>query len=262
MPKNPEQTTKLTTKSSEPNTESFASWPKLEFSTATGDSNIHQYIKSLEEAVAANFGANYTSLMRTGRKYVPSMPSFPALSADHPDYLLNRDLRKAVINNYANELQRAESTNQKLYGIIWITLSKESKFAIERLPEWSTPAEDALVLPPQALQPQAQGAAGKNQADEAKPEAEDDDPPQRRRRNRRDSGGRGGRGRARGGAARRRQQEQEEPAGDDGRQEGPNGNPGSPLPTGLARNGATTNLFYSLSLLPSSTLSRSYGELY
>ena len=61
MPKTSETITKISTKSPESNSESIATWPKLEFSTATGDSNIHQYIKSLEEAVAANFGVNYTS---------------------------------------------------------------------------------------------------------------------------------------------------------------------------------------------------------
>ena len=159
MPKNTEPITKLTNKTSEYNSEAIAQWPKLEFSTATGDSNIHQYIKSLEEAVAANFGVNYTSLMRTGRKWTPPTPTFTAVPKQHPNYLFQKDLRRALISNYANELQRAETVNQKLYGIIWITLSKESKFAIERLPEWSTPPTEAPTSPrqqpPQVQEPAA-----------------------------------------------------------------------------------------------------------
>ena len=73
--------------------------------------------------------------MRTGKKWTPPRPVYNVVPQGHPDYQFYKDLRKYTISNYANELQRAEATNQKLYGIIWVTLSKESKYAIERLPE-------------------------------------------------------------------------------------------------------------------------------
>jgi len=85
MPKTSEPTTKINLKNPESNSESLATWPKLEFSPATGESNIHHYVKSLEEAVAANFGVNYTSLMRTGKKWTPPLPTYAAVAAGHPD---------------------------------------------------------------------------------------------------------------------------------------------------------------------------------
>ena len=46
-----------------------------------------------------------------------------------------------MISNYAAEQFKAENINLKLYGIIWASLSKESKYAIGRLPEWAGPGD-------------------------------------------------------------------------------------------------------------------------
>jgi len=86
MPKTSENPNKISIKPAEQSTESIATWPRLEFSTATGDSNIHQYIKSLEEAIAANFGVNFTALMRTGKKWTPPRPVYTVVPQGNPDY--------------------------------------------------------------------------------------------------------------------------------------------------------------------------------
>ena len=75
MPKNAEANIKVTTNKEQPNSESIIQWPRLNFSPSTGDSNIFSYIKSLEEAIAANFGVNYTSLI----------PKYTTVPNNHPD---------------------------------------------------------------------------------------------------------------------------------------------------------------------------------
>ena len=192
MPKNVEANTKITTNKEQPSSESIIQWPRLTFSPSTGDSNISSYIKGLEEAIAANFGVNYTSLIRTGKEWTPPIPKYTTVPNNHPDYLFYKDLRKSLINNYASELQRASTVNQKLYGIIWVTLSRESKYAIERLPEWTQVAAPPEEQPAEVAQDPVQPA---NDADEQPEE------PERRPRRRRGGQGRGeraGRGRGRG----------------------------------------------------------------
>ena len=116
-------------------------WPKLNFSPATGETNISSFVKNLEEAIAANFGVHYATLMRTGKPWIPPIPKYKTVKATDHHYLFYKDLRKSMISNYAAELFKAENINLKLYGIIWASLSKESKHAIGRLPEWAGPGD-------------------------------------------------------------------------------------------------------------------------
>jgi hypothetical protein len=145
MPKNPDQMPK---KQIVNNGSDFTiAWPKLHFSPATGETNISTFVKNLEEAIAANFGVHYAVLIRTGKPWVPPIPSYTTVDTDHPHYLFYKDLRKSMISNYATELFKAENVNMKLYGIIWASLSKESKYAIARLPDWAAEASNPLTTP-------------------------------------------------------------------------------------------------------------------
>ena len=154
MPKKHEQQQQSTSRKSITNNgfDFTVAWPRLHFSPATGETNISNFVKNLEEAISANFGVHYAVLIRTGRPWVPPIPTYTTVKSDHPNYLFYKDLRKSIISNYATELFKAENTNLKLYGIIWASLSKESKYAIARLPDWTDP-----IAPTDSTEPEVDG---------------------------------------------------------------------------------------------------------
>lgn len=123
-------------------------WPKLIFSPSTAESNYMSWRRRLHDTICANFGYEFGVITRNDKAYTPSMPSLPTM--DDIEEEIEEDvreeflttLRKAVTSTYATDIAKAKTTNSKLFGIIWACLSTESRYAIERLPEWTNQEED------------------------------------------------------------------------------------------------------------------------